>query len=117
MTSPSPLGEARAREAALRGELAAAVAERARAAREAERLEGRAALEGADPAVAAAAPGSKPASGLSAHALVGGAAGGRASRVSMTGWLRVGLALEWSWLAAGIARPPASSIAASALSP
>lgn len=54
MTTP-PLGEARAREAGLRAQLAAAVAERARAAREAERLEGRAALEGADPAVGAAA--------------------------------------------------------------
>ena len=49
------LGEARAREAALRAELAAAVAERARAGREADRLEGRAALDGADPAVAVAA--------------------------------------------------------------
>lgn len=42
-------------EASLRSELAAAVAERARAGREAERLEGRSGLDGADPAVAAAA--------------------------------------------------------------
>jgi hypothetical protein len=47
--------DARAREAALRAELAAAVAERARAGREAERLDGRATLPGADPAVAEAA--------------------------------------------------------------
>lgn len=54
MTGPS-VSEARAREAALRAELAAAVSERARAGREAERLEGRATLDGADPAVATAA--------------------------------------------------------------
>ena len=57
MSEPNPVGvsEARAREAALRTALAAAVAERARAGREADRLEGRAELDGADPAVAAAA--------------------------------------------------------------
>lgn len=50
-----PLHEARAEEAAVRAALAAAVAERARAAREAERLDGRAALDGAVPDVRAAA--------------------------------------------------------------
>lgn len=47
--------ETRAAEEALRQRLAAAVTEKARATREAERLEGRAALAGADPRVAAAA--------------------------------------------------------------
>ena len=47
--------EARAAEEALRQRLAATVTERARAQREAERLEGRAELAGADPRVAAAA--------------------------------------------------------------
>ena len=55
MTDNAEVAEARAREAALRTELAAAVVERARAGREAERLEARATLDGADPAVAAAA--------------------------------------------------------------
>lgn len=46
--------EARGAEAAVRQRLAAAVTERARATREAERLEERARLAGADPRVAAA---------------------------------------------------------------
>lgn len=49
------IGEARAREASLRAALAAAVAERARATREADRLEGRAQLADADGRVAEAA--------------------------------------------------------------
>lgn len=49
------LEEARAEESALRARLAAAVTERARATREAERLDGRAALAGAAEEVAAAA--------------------------------------------------------------
>jgi hypothetical protein len=49
------LEEARAAEAEARARLAAAVTERTRAEREADRLDGRAALPGADPAVATAA--------------------------------------------------------------
>src|SRR5437868_11028948 len=37
--------------------------------------------------------GTNPASGLSAQSLTGG----RVISLSITGWLRVGLALEWSW--------------------
>ena len=44
-----------------------------------------------------AQPARSPASGLSAQSLTGG----RVISLSITGWLRVGLALEWSWLAAG----------------
>ena len=50
-----PLDEARAAEADVRARIATEVAARARAEREAERLDGRAALPGADPATAAAA--------------------------------------------------------------
>ncbi len=59
---------------------------------------------------------SKPASGLSAQAETGREVGGvmssvgRRPRVSITGWLRVGLALEWSWLAAGTVRSPARAV-------
>ena len=51
----APLDEARAAEADVRARLAAAVTERARHEREADRLDGRAALPDADPATAAAA--------------------------------------------------------------
>ena len=49
------LHDARAAELALRARLAEAITERTRARREAERLDGRAALPGADPALGEAA--------------------------------------------------------------
>ncbi len=53
--SGDDLNVARAREATLRARLAEAIAERARAANEAGRLEGRSQLTGADPAIGVAA--------------------------------------------------------------
>ena len=61
------LDQARAEESSLRARLAAAVTERARAAREADRLESRAALTNAEPAVSSAA--------LAQHGLADQAAG------------------------------------------